>query len=105
MYEAEEILIQQAEIVAAQPMPHVADHVEDRPAALSDIERAIGARQSAENMLSPVYQALRRRTGVDAKRGVLLPRAFNALLLLESQKDSLLFDLHRLQGKPDERTA
>jgi len=99
MYETEETIIDRAEQLAAQVIPKLADGAENHPSAVAGIRRAISERESVENMLSPVYEAIRSRPVADPSRSALLPRAFRALLLLESQKDSLLYDLHRLQAK------
>ena len=99
MYETEERLIEQAEYLAAHVVPKLADGAENDPRAIAVIRCAISERESAEKMLSPVYEALRSRAVADPRQSALLPRAFRALLLLESQKDSLLYDLHRLQAK------
>ena len=99
MYETEERVIEQAEQLAAHVVPKLADGAENDPSAIAGIRCAISERDSAENMLSPVYEALRSRAVADPIQSALLPRAFRALLLLESQKDSLLYDLHRLQTK------
>lgn len=99
MYETEERVIEQAEQLAAHVVPKLADGAENDPSAITGIRCAIRERESAESMLSPVYEALRSRAVADPIRITLLPRAFRALLLLESQKDSLLYDLHRLRTK------
>jgi hypothetical protein len=99
MYETEERVIEQAEQIAAHVIPKLADGAENHPSAVAGIRCAISERETAENMLSPVYEALRSRPVADPSRSALLPRAFRALLLLENQKDSLLYDLHRLQAK------
>jgi hypothetical protein len=99
MYEKEERVIEQAEHLAAHVVPKLADGAVNDPSAIAGIRCAISEREWAESMLSPVYEALRSRAVADPKQSALLPRAFRALLLLESQKDSLLYDLHRLQTK------
>lgn len=99
MYETEERVIEQAEQLAAHVIPKLADGAENHPSAVAGIRCAISERESVENMLSRVYEAIRSRPVADPSRSALLPRAFRALLLLESQKDSLLYDLHRLQAK------
>lgn len=108
MYEREEILIEQAERLVAEGtdgLPRASSGTGDA-AALSAIRCAISARESALSMISPVYQALRRRApGAPAeeraRREELLPRAWRALLSVEREKDYLLHDLHRLQGEAD----
>jgi hypothetical protein len=99
MYETEKRVIEQAEQLAAHVVPKLADGAENDPSAIAGIRCAISERESAQNRLSPVYEALRSRVVADPIQSALLPRAFRALLLLESQKDSLLYDLHRLQTK------
>jgi len=99
MYETEERVIEQAEQLAAHVIPKLAAGAENHPSAVAGIRCAISERESVENMLLPVYEAIRSRPVADPSRSALLPRAFRALLLLESQKDSLLYDLHRLQAK------
>lgn len=99
MYKTEERVIEQAEQLAARVVPKLADGAEIDPSAIAGIRCAISERESAENMLSPVYETLRSRAVADPVQSALLPRAFRALLLLESQRDSLLYDLHRLRSK------
>jgi hypothetical protein len=106
MYEREESLIEQAERLAAETtagLPPTFSGAGDA-ATLSAIRSAIGARESALSLLSPVYQSLRSRAPgapaeARARRDELLPRAWRALLSVEREKDFLLNDLHRLQGE------
>lgn len=103
MYETEERLIEQAERLAAEPPVSLVGKGESSsdPATITAIRCAISTRDSAVRTLLPVYEELRRRAVVDPSCGQLLRRAFRALLSVESEKDSLLYDLHQVQVDAD----
>ena len=113
MYEREERLIEEAERLAARAtvsLPHTGEVAGDTP-ALPAIRQSITEWESAESILSSVYQTLRRRVPadravLDRRREELLPRAWTALLLVEREKNFLINDLYRLQreaNRPNER--
>jgi hypothetical protein len=106
MYEREERLIEEAERLAAAAtagLPPTEKGARDA-SALSAIQQAITECESANRMISSVYQTLRcrvpaDRADVDQGRKELLPRAWTALLLVEREKDFLINDLYRLQSE------
>ena len=113
MYEREERLIEEAKRLAAEAtasLPRTGKGVGDAP-ALSAIRQAITECESAKSMLFSVYQKLRcrvpaDRADVDQRRQELLPRAWNALLSVEGEKNFLVYDLYSLQSeasRPSER--
>jgi hypothetical protein len=104
MYEREEMLIECAELLAAEATAGLARAGKGvtPAAALSDIEHAVGLRESVLSTLSHVYRTLRRGAPggtpeARARRDELLPRAWSALLSVEREKDFLVHDLHRLR--------
>lgn len=105
MYEREERLIEEAERLAAEAtanLPRTGKGAGDA-SALSAIRQAINECESAESILFSAYQTLRcrvpaDRADVDQRREELLPRAWMALLLVESEKNFLVYDLHSLQS-------
>lgn len=113
MYEREEQLIEEAKRVAAAATARLHRTGKDAGDAseLSAIQQAITECESAESTLVSVYQRLRSRTpadraDVDHRRDELLPRAWNALLSVEGEKNFLVYDLHSLQSdanRPNKR--
>lgn len=112
MYEREERLIEEAERLAeaTASLPRTGKGAGDA-SALSVIRQAFTEWESAKSMLFSVYQTLRcrvpaDRADVDQRREELLPRAWIALLLVEREKNFLVYDLHSLQSeatRPNER--
>ncbi len=113
MYEREERLIEEAKRLAAEATASLHRTVKGagNPSALSVIRQAITECESAESMLCSVYQTLKCRVpadqaDLDQRREELLPRAWNALLSVEGEKNFLVYDLHCLQSEantPNER--
>lgn len=105
MYEREERRIEEAKRLAAEATASLSsDKMAGDASALSAIQQAITECESAESMISSVYQTLRCRVpadqaDVDQRRKELLPRAWTALLLVEREKDFLINDLYRLQSE------
>ena len=106
MYEREERLIDEAKRQAAKATANLTSSGKggnDAPAILA-IQQAIIECESAQKMISSVYQTLRSGatadpTGFDPRRQELLPRAWTALLSVEQEKDFLINDLDRLQNE------
>lgn len=106
MYEREERLIEEAKRLAAEATAslHRTGKGAGDASALSAIRQAITECESAESTLFSVYQTLKcrvpvDRADVDQRREELLPRAWNALLLVEGEKNFLVYDLHSLQSE------
>jgi hypothetical protein len=106
MYEKEEKLIEEAERLTAQATTS-SPRTERGAGVASDvsaIQQAITEWESAESMISSVYETLRSRvpaeqTDVNRRREELLPRAWNALLLVEREKNFLINGLYHLQSE------
>lgn len=113
MYEREERLIEEAKRVAAEASArlHRTGKGTGDASALSAVRQAITECESAKSTLFSVYQMLRcrvpaDRADMDQRRAELLPRAWNALLLVEGEKNFLVYDLHSLQSeanRPNDR--
>jgi hypothetical protein len=108
MYEREERLIEEARRLASEATASlpIAGKGAGAASALSAIRQALTECESAKSMVSSVYQTLRCRVpatpaDVEQRREELLPRAWNALLQVERQKDLLLNDLYSLQSEAD----
>lgn len=103
MYETEQIMIEQAERLAAEPPVNLVlkDKSARDAATINAIRCAISTRESAMSRLLPIYQELTRRPVVDPICRQLLQRAWTALLSVERDKDSLLYDLRQLQAEAD----
>lgn len=96
-------MIEQAERLAAEsPVNLVGNGKSATDAAtINAIRCAISTRESAMSRLLPIYQELTRRPVADPTCKQLLQRAWSALLSVERDKDSLLYELHRLQAEAD----
>lgn len=106
MYEKEEKLIEEAERLAAEATTSLPRTGRDPGVAssVSAIQQAITKWESAESMISSVYETLRSqvpegRADVNQRRQELLPRAWTALLLVEREKNFLINGLYHLQGE------
>lgn len=103
MYETEQRMIEQAERLAAEPPVNGVRKGKGATdaATITSIRCAISTRESAMSRLLAIYQELRRRAVADPTCVQLLQRAWTALLSVERDRDSLLYDLHQLQAEAD----
>ena len=106
MYEKEEKLIEEVERLAAEATTSLPRAGMDAGVASTvlAIQQDIAKWESAESMITSVYETLRSRVPADQadvnqRRQELLPRAWTALLLVEREKNFLINGLYHLQGE------